>query len=306
MRIAIAGGNGFIGRRLTTALIDAGHRVCWLSHRPGHIARPEGLCECAFNPAERDGSWAEEVAQCDGVVNLSGYPIASRWNAAVKETLRSSRIDTTRALVDAIAAAHREGDGPSVFVGASGIGVYGDRGDEVVAEGTAPGSDWLAMLARDWETEALRAQDSGCRVVVVRTGLVLGDEGLVPRLKLPVQLFVGGPIGTGDQWTPWIHQDDIVGIYRFALETPELSGPVNAAAPDPARMRDFMRAFGRALHRPSWLPVPDFALRLVLGEVAAYTVMSQRPSADKLVSTGYAFAFPGLDEALADVVGPKA
>ena len=300
MRVAIAGGNSFIGRGLTDRLIGAGHDVTWLSHSPGRRTPPAGVSEVAFVPSETGGACEVAVAGADAVVNLSGYPIASRWNRRVKELLRTSRVETTRALIGAIGRA-RPG-GPTVYVSASGIGIYGDRGDDVLTEDVAPGDDWLSLLARDWEDEAAKASGVGCRTVMLRTGLVLGDEGLVPRLVLPTRLFLGGPIGNGRQWMSWIHYEDIVGLYVHAIENPAMSGAVNASAPEPVRSSDFARALGRTLGRPSWFPVPGFALRVVLGEVAPYTLYSQRASAQRAIDAGYTFVHPEAGAALADVM----
>lgn len=302
MRVAIAGGNGFIGRRLTQDLLARGHEVVWLSHRPGRQTPPASVREVPFEFHDVTGPWAAEVRSAEAVVNLSGYPIASRWSAKAKRSLETSRIDTTRALSRQVAEARSHGGGPSVFAVASGAGIYGDRGEEVLTEECTVGEDWLAQLAVRWEREAQATTECGCRVVSIRTGLVLGDEGLVPKMALPMKLFIGGPVGSGQQWTPWVHHEDIVGIYRFAIEKPELQGPVNACAPEPARMREFARALGRALHRPSWFPVPRFMLRLVLGEVAPYMLFSQRVSCEKLQQAGYEFRYPELDEALKTVV----
>lgn len=303
MRIAIAGGNGFVGREVTRVAIGRGHEVVWLSHRVGRPGRPGGVLEVEFDPTRTDDEWAAEVTRADAVVNLSGYPIASRWNPHVKELLRSSRLDTAAALVSAIGAARSGGAGPSVYVGACGIGIFGDCGDKLLAEDSPTGGDWLADLAVDWEAATLSAADTGARAVSVRTGLALGDEGLVPKMALPFRLFVGGPVGNGRQWMSWIHHRDLARAYVHAVECEMLEGPVNTCAPAPVTMRDFARALGGALHRPSWLPVPGFALRIVLGEVGPYTLMSQRASCAKLVRTGFEFEFAEVAAALSDVVG---
>lgn len=302
MRVAIAGGDGFIGAGVTKALQDMGDEVIWLSYRPGSRPTPEGVTEYHFDLQGIDNEWASALADSDAVINLSGSNLAVRWNPETKAMLLASRIDTARALINAIRSARESGRGPSVYLGACGIGIYGDRGDEVLTEESSLGSDWLSMLAQTWEQEGLAAADVGCRAVVVRTGLVLGTVGLMPKMLLPMKMFVGGPLMPGDQWMPWVHYDDIAGIYAWATHEPSVSGPINACAPNPQRSRDFSKALGQAAGRPSWFPVPVFALKLVLGEVAPYMVFSQRPSVDKIVSAGYRFKYPELLPALREVL----
>lgn len=309
MRVAIAGGNGFIGRSLTRLLIDARHEVTWLSHRAGHVAPPPGVIEVPFDPNAASGAeWRLVVGASEAIVNLSGHPLSARWNPRVKELLRTSRIDTTRALVDAIADARMQGVGgvgvvgPSAFIGACGVGIYGDRGDTPLTEVDSVGGDWLADLAVEWERQTMRAEDLGCRAVSVRNGLVLGDEGLIPRMLPPMQFFVGGPVGSGDQYVPWVHYSDIAAIYRFVIERDSLHGPVNACAPSPVPMREFSAAIGHVVHRPSWFRVPNFALRIVMGEAAPYLVMSQRALPAALLAAGYEFRFLDPEDALRDVI----
>lgn len=308
MKIAIAGGTGFIGRELTRQLLDAGHEVVWLSRRPGRVRElgfdPDAVAEELFNHRNAEGAWTAVVAEADAVVNLSGHPIASRWNAKVKRALRESRVGTNRAIVAALASAAKdEPERPRTLVSASGIGIYGDRGEDLLDESAEPAADWLAELATEWEAAAREAERAaGARVACVRTGLTLGDEGLVPRLALPMRLFVGGPVGSGRQWTPWIHLHDIAAAYRHVIENPAISGAVNACAPEPVRMRELTAALGRALGRPSWLPVPRIALRLVLGEVAPYMLYSQRAVPEVLAEHSFSYRFPDLNAALAEAV----
>lgn len=305
MRVLIAGGNGFVGRALTRELQGAGHSVGWLSHRPGRAATLgfPGINELAFVPHSENEAWVSAVADADAVVNLSGYPIASRWNAKVKHLIRESRIETNRALVRALVeAAEADPDRARVLVTASGIGIYGERGDEVLTEASAPGDDWLSRVAIDWEAATQPASDAGVRVAAVRTAVVLGREGVLPRMLLPMRLFMGGPIGSGRQYLAWIHLADLVGIYRYVIEHASVAGPVNACAPEQLTMAEFARALGKATHRPSWFPVPAFVLSVILGEVAPYTLFSQRATSAKIADAGYTFRFPDAVGALTDAV----
>lgn len=302
MKVAIAGGDGFIGAGVTRALLEMGDEVFWLSYRPGSRPTPEGVTEFHFNFQDMGGAWAQAVAESDAVINLSGSNLAVRWNPETKVMLRASRVDTARALIGAIGKAREAGEGPSAYLGACGIGIFGDRGDEILTEDSSLGNDWLSQLAQTWEQEGLAAEKVGCRAVVVRTGLVLGTVGLLPKMLLPMKLFVGGPLMPGDQWMPWIHYDDIAGIYAWAVHEPRVAGPINACAPNPVRSREFSRALGQATGRPSWFPVPVFGLKLILGEVAPYMVFSQRPSVDKIVGAGYKFKYPELLPALREAI----
>ncbi|NOZ69543.1 MAG: TIGR01777 family protein, partial [Deferribacteres bacterium] len=239
----------------------------------------------------------DTVSGFDAVVNLAGEPVApGRWTSERKKRILSSRINTTRALVQSMQQAQKR---PRVLVSASAVGYYGPHNDEYVTEETPPGSDFLADVCVKWEAEAFRAEALNIRVVTVRLGAVLGaDGGALPRMVLPFKLFLGGPIGSGRQWFSWIHIDDVAGIIRFALENNAVSGPVNATAPTPVTNRDFSSALGRALHRPSCLPVPAFMVRLIFGEMGEMLLTGQRVLPDKALKAGYRFKYADLDDAL--------
>jgi uncharacterized protein len=301
MRVAVLGGNGFLGREITRQLLALGHEVVCLSHRPGRVALPEGVDEVPlmFVPSA-PGDLA--IANADAVVNVSGHPIASRWNRQVKQLIRESRVDLTLQVAESITRARRGGGGPAVLVNASACGIYGDRGDEILDEDAKVGGDWLSDLAVEWETAARTTELSGARVVRIRNGVAMGDAGVLPRMMTPMKLFIGGPTGNGRQWVSWVHHRDLAALYVHAIECEAVGGAVNGSAPDPVRMKELARALGRALHRPSWFPVPLVVLRVVLGEVAPYTLTSQRLSENKALSTGFEFEFPEIDQAFRDLV----
>lgn len=291
------GATGLIGGRVAAALIARGDQVTAISRRGA--AGIAGARDLRWDPAHGPPP-PQALEGADAVVNLAGAPLQGRrWTAGRKRAIRESRTLTTRALVEAMAAA---GDGPRVLVNASAVGYFGPTGDEVVDEGSPPGSDFLAETCVAWEREALRARERGARVVLVRTGIVLApDGGALPTLALPVRLFAGGPIGGGRQWVPWIHVDDEVGLILFALDTPALDGPVVAAAPAPARQRDFTRTLARVLGRPAVLPTPALALRLAMGEMATLALDGQRAAPHAALAAGYAFRHPDLEPALRSI-----
>jgi len=295
VKIVVAGGTGWLGAALCRALATDGHAVVVLARSGG--SRPVAGERLVPWDGRGVGGWAEEIADADAVVNLSGAPIApQRWTPARKRLLRSSRLEPTKALIAAMERAARR---PKVLINTSAVGYYGDRGDELAAEDDPPGSDFLATLAADWEAAARPATELGVRVVLPRLGVVIGRGGEALRyLALPVRLFLGGHLGSGRQWVSWIHLDDVVGIYRLALEHGEVSGPLNVTAPQPVSNRDLAQALGRVLGRPIWAPVPGWAMRLVLGELADTLLFGQRAMPATLQRLGYAFHEPALLPAL--------
>jgi uncharacterized protein (TIGR01777 family) len=243
----------------------------------------------------------KNVEGTDGIVNLAGESIAARrWSTAQKERISASRIESTRAIADAI---EMMGSKPKVLINASGVGYYGDVKTGDVTEDSPGGNDFFAELCRRWEAEAQRAREFGVRVVNLRTGVVLHSSGgALTRFLLPFKLFVGGPLGNGYQWLSWIHREDALRAILFALENPSLTGPLNITAPEPVTMREFCRSLGKALRRPSWIPVPEFALRIALGEMADVVLKGQRAIPKKLLDAGFTFQFPRIDDALLDLL----
>lgn len=298
MRVVVTGGTGFIGRPLCLSLCQEGHTVALLSRRPAEAQRIFGPAVTALEwDGQEGGSWEQALDGADAVINLAGAPIAeARWTDARKRLLTDSRVLTTRRLVEALS---RRSSRPRTFISASGIGYYGASDDRVLDEGSVRGQGFLADLCLAWEAEALRAASMGIRVVILRTGMVLEqDGGALPKMLLPFRLFAGGPILPGTQWVSWIHRRDHMGLIHWALRTLTLSGPVNAVAPSPVTMREFCQTLGAVLHRPSWFPVPGFALNMALGELGTLMTTGQRVSPAKALAGGYVFHYPTLRPAL--------
>jgi uncharacterized protein (TIGR01777 family) len=298
MRVSVVGATGLIGRHACEALVARGDEVVAVSRRgDSGIA---GVEDVRWDPADGPPPPAA-LDGADAVVNLAGAPLAGRrWSTARKRDIRESRVLTTRALVDALAGEGR----PRVLVNASGIDYYGPRGEETVDETDGPGSGFLAETCVAWEREAARAADHGVRVVMVRSAVVLSDEGgALPTMARPVRLFAGGPIGGGRQWLPWIHLDDEVGLILLALERQDLAGPLNATSPEPSRQGEFVKALGHALGRPALVPTPAVALRLALGEMATLVLDGQRAVPRAALAAGYRFRHPDLGGALRAIYG---
>jgi uncharacterized protein len=301
MKILVTGSSGLVGTALVKALGRDGHMVCRLM-RPESAANNEvkdGF-NVAWNPTT--GELGGAGVGPDGVVNLAGASIAGgRWTAERKAVLRASRIDTTRALVEALAKMNVR---PSVLVSASAIGIYGNRGDELLTEESKAGADFLAELARDWEAEALKAEALGIRVVLARFGIILSREGgALAKILLPFKLGAGGRLGSGEQWMSWVTLEDVIGILRMAIEKATVRGAVNVVAPQPVKNTEFTKVLAKALHRPAFFPAPAFALRLALGEMAdALLLSSQRVAPQRLEQAGFRFAHADLTTALGAVL----
>lgn len=295
-RVFVLGGTGFIGRHLLRALKERGYEVYALVRSRSRIALlPPGVRPVPGDPL-RPGDWQREAASCEAGINLAGANIFRRWNEEYKRLLRESRILSTRFLGEALP----EG---ATLINASAVGYYGDCGEEEVAEDHPPGQDFLARLCTDWEREALALENKGCRVAISRFGIVLGNDGGALLKMLPAfRLGLGGPIGNGQQWFPWIHIADVVSGLIFLLDNPEARGPFNFVAPEAVRQRDFARMLGKVLHRPALIPAPVRLLRLVFGEVASVLTAGCRARPRRLLDLGYTFLFPGLKEALENLL----
>jgi len=300
MRILMSGSSGLIGSAISVALARDGHTV-------GRLVRPNSALGAQTNDVLWDpvaGKFDAATAEgADAVVHLAGASIADgRWSAARKNLLRTSRIEATRQLVESLGGLARP---PRIFIGASAIGYFGDRGDESLDERSAPGADFLAKLCEEWEREESLAAGFGARVVSLRTGIVLAKNGgALPRMALPFKFGAGGRLGSGRQWMSWIALRDVVGIAKFALANDAISGAIDAVSPEPMRNSDFTRALAEVMHRPALFPAPAFALRLALGGMAdALLLSSQRVFPRRLAELGYVFAQTDLGAALKEALG---
>lgn len=298
MRVIIAGGSGLIGRALTHHLCAQGYAVVVLSRQPHTVTGlPEGADVAGWDGSSSEG-WEHLVDGAHAVVNLAGEGIASRrWTYAQKRRLRDSRIRSTHGIVAAIRAAPQK---PAVLLQASAVGYYGNTDDEEVDERRAPGSGFLADVSQEWEQASAAVEEVGTRRVVLRLGVSLSAEGgMLPRVLLPFRFFLGGALGSGRQWVPWIHIEDTVGALEFLLAHEEVSGPVNVCGPTPVQFSDFASAVGKTLQRPSVFRVPSWVIRLGMGEMADVVLHGQRALPVRLTEAGFAFRYPVVEDALA-------
>jgi uncharacterized protein (TIGR01777 family) len=303
MRVLITGATGFIGRALVMRLLRDGHHVtAWVRSKASARSKLGAEVELAGPEDGPAGALAALTAKADGVINLAGEPIfGARWTDAQKKRLVASRVETTKAIVDGIARATTR---PKVLVSTSAVGLYGDGGDAIIDESSKTGSDFLADICAAWEAEATEARRHGVRVAIVRVGIVLGaGGGALEKMLPPFKLGAGGPMGSGKQWFPWIHLEDIVEIFARALTDERMTGAYNGTAPKPVLNAELATALGRALHRPAFLPVPGFALKLVLGEAASGLLGGQRALPKALEALGFPFRFATIEAALADILG---
>ena len=303
MKVVITGATGFVGTALVAALLRRGDAIVVLSRDAARARAALGEVTAITADLQSRGAWADALAGADAVVHLAGEPVAARrWDARHKQRIRESRVESSRALVEAVAALP-VADRPRVLVSASGTDYYpfapdSEFDDDEVTEADPPGDSFLARVCAAWEAEALAGEAAGLRVVCMRTGLVLGPGGALSKLTTPFKLFIGGRIGSGRQWMPWIHRDDAVAGYLAAIDDARYTGPINLVTAS-IRNAELARALGHALHRPAWLPVPGFALRAAVGEFADYLLGGRRVVPAKLRALGFTWTLDTLAAALA-------
>jgi uncharacterized protein (TIGR01777 family) len=304
MKIFITGGTGFIGSAVIHQLSQASHDLVLLTRGPSRIELyGSRTIKYIHWEANAEGIWDREVNGCDMVINMVGKNVfEERWNDAVKKEILRSRSATTSLLVEAIGRAERK---PKLLISVSAVGYYGDRQDETITEASTGGNDFLADVVRQWEGAAYSAEQYGVRVSTPRIGLVLGRSGgMIGSMTLPFKLFVGGPIGTGKQYLPWVHMQDVVRGILYPIENEQFRGIYNLVSPNPVTMKDFAHVFGSVLQRPSWLPVPDLALNLLYGEGAKVILSGQKAVPERLTAAGFKFQYTDLRAALENLLWP--
>ncbi len=302
MKIAIAGATGFVGSRLVEQLQAQGHEVVIFTRSPQQATNRFGRAQIVgYNPL-KSGEWQESISGCDAVVNLAGEPIAEkRWTPAHKRTILESRQIGTQKIVEAISLASSK---PSVLINASAIGYYGTSETSKFDENSPAGTDFLAEVCTSWETAAQAVTATGTRLVILRMGIVLGENGgALGKMLAPFSAFVGGPIGSGKQWFSWVHRDDVVKLIIQAITDSQMQGVYNATAPNPVTMEAFSQTLGSVMNRPSWLPVPNFALEAMLGEGAIVVLQGQQVAPTHTLAQGFNFQYPTLKPALAAILG---
>ena len=298
MKIFITGGSGFVGTNLSFYLLEKGHSVIAVGTSSAHnVIRHDNFHYISADTTIK-GGWQDALKDVDAVINLAGKNIFKRWSDNYKKQIYNSRILTTRNLVEAMPAKKE-----IILCSTSAAGYYGDRADEVLKEDALPGNDFAAKVCRDWEKEAFQAETKGIRVAAMRFGVVLGKDGgafakMVPAFKF----FAGGPLGSGLQWFPWIHMDDLIASIIFILKNPDVKGPLNFCSPNPLRNRDFAKTLGNVLNKPSFMRAPSFIIRLIMGEMGKSLMSSQRAIPDKLLKHGFKFQYPDINNALYNLV----
>jgi len=301
VKVLIFGGTGFVGRNLIEELEDNQYQVFVVTrNREKYLESLANKVQLLEWDTFSSLSSIDKLPEMDIVINLAGESLAEkRWTSSVKEEIKDSRVRTNRAIVTAINNSVIE---PELLISASAVDYYGPRQDEKITEKEKAGDSFLARVCRAWEEEAYKVQNESTRVVTTRFGVVLGEEGALQRMVLPFKLYVGGPVGRGEQWLSWIHIQDLVKMIRFIMENQDLTGPVNAVSPDPVRMKDFSKTLGNVLNKPSWLPVPEFMLKIVLGQMSEVLLQGQRVYPEKISHTEFEFNFPEVKSALEDVL----
>ncbi|MHC1728606.1 MAG: TIGR01777 family oxidoreductase [Syntrophobacteraceae bacterium] len=298
MKVLIAGGLGFVGSQLSKRFLETGHEVTILGHAPNPNPYTPSAARYVSADTTMAGPWQEEVPIHNLVINLVGASIFGRWNAASKKLIYDSRVLTTRNVADAMAPSNE-----STLLNTSAVGYYGFRKDEMLYESSEPGDNFLAKLCLDSEAEARRAEEKGARVVITRFGVVLErNGGALQQMISTFERFVGGPLGSGEQWFSWIHMSDLLDAIMFMVENTGIAGPVNCCSPNPVRNKDLAKELGNVLRRPSFLSMPGFMLRAILGEFASVLLEGQRVIPGVLQTNGFEFKYPELPGALASIL----
>ncbi|WP_181350706.1 TIGR01777 family oxidoreductase [Thalassobacillus sp. CUG 92003] len=299
MDIAITGGTGFVGQHLTHRLVSEGHHVYILTRHPTSHEDTAGVTHIGW--LKREFNPETHLPKLDAIVNLAGESLNSgRWTEERKREIMDSRIKATEGVMNLI---HTMTEPPEVLVNASAVGFYGPSTTKTFTEDTeTPGDDFLAHVAAEWEERAEQASKKGVRTTFLRFGLILGEQGALPKMAMPYKMMVGGRIGSGEQWMSWVHIDDVVGLITFAIKNKDVKGAINVTAPQPKRNKDFGETLGDVLHRPHWMPAPSFALKTSLGEMSTLLLEGQSVVPKKATALGYTFRYPELKPALENLL----